>query len=365
MAETRISRITRRGGGDVRASAKKAQDAANSTEKGGGNTKNNPNNADTGPEVYRYPREALSNTTDALYISIFDQFRTSDTGASNLFSLDGLLTKNPKGEITGVNLEKLNVKAASDFFQRNPDKVKKKNTKYIYLPIPQQISDALAVSYSEDSLNPLQAVGTQVTAEILNDPGNVGTLISKLTKGNFEGLDQNTVKTIQSGLAGKALNSLGANVSPNSIISRATGQILQSNLELLFSGVTLRSFPFTFDFTPRDQVEAKEVMAIIRCLKSSMVPKKGSNPALFIGSPKVFQLEYVTGQREHPFLNRFKICSLAQLSVNYTASGTYATYPDGTPVHIQVLCEFKEINPIYAEDYEDQEDGYLAGGVGY
>jgi hypothetical protein len=369
MAETRISRITRRGGGDVRASAKKAQDAANSTEKGGGNTKNNPNNADTGPEVYRYPREALSNTTDALYISIFDQFRTSDTGASNLFSLDGLLTKNPKGEIAGVNLEKLNVKAASDFFQRNPDKVKKKNTKYIYLPIPQQISDALAVSYSEDSLNPLQAVGLQATNEVIKNPGNfvaTGADIGKaLIKGQFEGLDSNTTSTIQAALSGQALNSLGANVSGNSTISRATGQILQSNLELLFSGVTLRSFPFTFDFTPRDQVEAKEVMAIIRCLKSSMVPKKGSNPALFIGSPKVFQLEYVTGQREHPFLNRFKICSLAQLSVNYTASGTYATYPDGTPVHIQVLCEFKEINPIYAEDYEDQEDGYLAGGVGY
>jgi len=372
MADIRDRDVSARGGydprfdGRVRASAKKAQDAANSTEKGGGNTKNNPNNADTGPEVYRYPREALSNTTDALYISIFDQFRTSDTGASNLFSLDGLLTKNPKGEIAGVNLEKLNVKAASDFFQRNPDKVKKKNTKYIYLPIPQQISDALAVSYSEDSLNPLQAIGLQgTTAFMEGGPQSALPLIEGLTKGEFKGLDKGTISTIQSGLAGKALNTLGANVSPNSVISRATGQILQSNLELLFSGVTLRSFPFTFDFTPRDQVEAKEVMAIIRCLKSSMVPKKGSNPALFIGSPKVFQLEYVTGQREHPFLNRFKICSLAQLSVNYTASGTYATYPDGTPVHIQVLCEFKEINPIYAEDYEDQEDGYLAGGVGY
>jgi hypothetical protein len=378
MADIRNRDVNARGGydprfdGRVKLSAKKAQDAANSTEKGGGDTKNNPNNTNTGSELYRYPREALSNTTDALYISIFDQFRTSDTGASNLFNLDGLIKTTTTGtgdkkvtNIDSINLGKLGVTAASDFFQRNADKVKKKNTKYIYLPIPQQISDALAVSYSEDSLNPLQAVGTQLTAEILNDPGNVGTLISKLTKGNFEGLDQNTVKTIQSGLAGKALNSLGANVSPNSIISRATGQILQSNLELLFSGVTLRSFPFTFDFTPRDQVEAKEVMAIIRCLKSSMVPKKGSNPTLFIGSPKVFQLEYLTGQREHPFLNRFKICSLAQLSVNYTASGTYATYPDGTPVHIQVLCEFKEINPIYAEDYEDQEDGYLAGGVGY
>jgi len=377
MAETRISRITRRGG-DIRPSAQKVQDAAKSKENSG----KGGDPPDTGPEVYRYPREALSNTTDALYISIFDQFRTSDTGASNLFNLDGLVSKTTTvtGDkkvttIDSVNLGKLGVTAASDFFQRNTDKVKKKNTKYIYLPIPQQISDALAVSYSEDSLNPLQAVGTQVTAEILNNPGNVGTLISKLTQGNFEGLDQNTVKTIQSGLAGKALNSLGANVSPNSIISRATGQILQSNLELLFSGVTLRSFPFTFDFTPRDQTEAKEVMAIIRLLKSSMVPKKGSNPALFIGSPKVFQLEYVTGQKAHPFLNRFKICSLSQLSVNYTASGTYATYPDGTPVHIQVLCEFKEINPIYAEDYEVQgfngpyanvdEALNVVGGVGY
>lgn len=384
MADIRDRDINARGGydprfdGRVRPSARKAQDAAKSQEKSGGDTKNNPNNTDTGPEVYRYPREALSNTTDALYISIFDQFRTSDTGASNLFNLEGLVgktTTKDKTTIDSINLDKLGVKAASDFFQRNPDKVKKKNTKYIYLPIPQQISDALAVSYSEDSLNPLQAVGTQLTAEILNNPGNVGTLISKLTQGNFEGLDQNTVKTIQSGLAGKALNSLGANVSPNSIISRATGQILQSNLELLFSGVTLRSFPFTFDFTPRDQVEAREVMAIIRCLKSSMVPKKGSNPALFIGSPKVFQLEYVTGQKAHPFLNRFKICSLSQLSVNYTASGTYATYPDGTPVHIQVLCEFKEINPIYAEDYEVQgfngpyadvdEALNVVGGVGY
>lgn len=380
MAETRISRITRRGD-SIRPLAQKAQDAAKSKEKAGGK---GGGPSDTGPEVYRYPREALSNTTDALYISIFDQFRTSDTGASNLFNLDGLVEttttgttkdKNKVTTIDKINLNKLGVTAASDFFQRNPDKVKKKNTKYIYLPIPQQISDALAVSYSEDSLNPLQAVGTQLTAEILNNPGNVGTLISKLTQGNFEGLDQNTVKTIQSGLAGKALNSLGANVSPNSIISRATGQILQSNLELLFSGVTLRSFPFTFDFTPRDQVEAREVMAIIRCLKSSMVPKKGSNPALFIGSPKVFQLEYVTGQKAHPFLNRFKICSLSQLSVNYTASGTYATYPDGTPVHIQVLCEFKEINPIYAEDYEVQgfngpyadvdEALNIVGGVGY
>ena len=62
------------------------------------------------------------------------------------------------------------------------------------------------------------------------------------------------------------------------------------------------------------------------------------------------------------------------MAVNYTASGTYATYEDGTPVHIQVQCTFKEINPIYAEDYEVEFMGPYAdpteavigpGGVGF
>ena len=369
----------------VRPSAKKSQDTAKSKEKQGGDTKSSPTKPDTGPEVYRYPREALSDTTDALFISIYDQFR-GEGGMT--FNQDGLVqyvaedpTK-PKGkQIPKINLDKLGVPNASDFFQQNPNKIKKKNLKHIYLPIPQQISDSLQVSYGESSLDPLQAIGLGAVSATMNDPEQAiatGLDIGQaLIKTNFsEGLDKSSQNSINAILSGKALNALGANVTANSVLARSSGQILQSNLELLFSGVTLRSFPFVFDFTPRDQVEAREVMSIIRCLKESMVPKKSSMPSVFIASPKVFQLEYVTGQTEHPFLNRFKICAMTQLSVNYTASGTYATYPDGTPVHIQVTCAFKELNPIYADDYEVTNSGPLAnpdeafqnygpGGVGY
>ena len=34
--------------------------------------------------------------------------------------------------------------------------------KYIYLPIPQTVSDSLAVSYAEDTLNPLQSLGMKL-----------------------------------------------------------------------------------------------------------------------------------------------------------------------------------------------------------
>ena len=367
----------------VRPSAKKAQDAAKSKEKQGGDTKSSPTKPDTGPVVYRYPREALSDTTDALFISIYDQFRGEGGMTFNQEGLVQYVPKDPtkpKGKKEPkIDLDKLSVPNASDFFQQNPNKIKKKNLKHIYLPIPQQISDSLQVSYGESTLDPLQAVGLGAVSAAMKDPKQAiatGAEIGQaLVNTNFsEGLDKSSQDSINAILSGKALNALGANVTANSVLARSSGQILQSNLELLFSGVTLRSFPFVFDFAPRDQVEAREVMSIIRCLKESMVPKKASLPSVFIASPKVFQLEYVTGQKEHPFLNRFKICAMTQLSVNYTASGTYATYPDGTPVHIQVTCAFKELNPIYADDYEAVAMGPYAnpdeafdgvGGVGY
>ena len=138
----------------------------------------------------------------------------------------------------------------------------------------------------------------------------------------------------------------------------------------------LRTFPFIFDFAPRNEIEAGVVRDIIRVIKRSASPSRQGDNALFMKSPKLFQLQYLTGAAEHPFLNAFKICVCEDISVNYTASGTYATYSDGTPVHIRMQLTFKEINPIYAEDY-DAGPGFIGpyadpnmamgaiGGVGY
>ena len=329
----------------------KAKDTGRSQQKAGGP----PANA---PVMFRYPLERLDESVDALYISIFDQIRSS-----KIFGLGDNVT-NAKGNIDITKIG--GIQSYSDFAAEQSErgkearKTKNANAEYIYLPIPQQVSDALAVSYGDDTLNPVQAAGISVISSGLKDTGPDGkprdftaiTLAQKIFSGKIEGIDQATQQAIQSIFAGTAINALGANVNPNSLISRASGQILQSNLELLFSGVTLRSFPFVFDFVPREKREADQVRSIIRTLKKAMAPK--SRNALFIQAPKVFQLEYVSGNKSHPFLNKFKLCSLTDMAVNYTASGTYATYEDGTPVHIQVQCTFKEINPIYAEDYDEK-----------
>ena len=87
-----------------------------------------------------------------------------------------------------------------------------------------------------------------------------------------------------------------------------------------------------------------------------------SASGIMIKAPDVFILEYRSGGRRHPFLNNFKTCALTSVNVNYTNAGTYATYNDSTPVNIRMDMVFKELNPIYAEDY-DTESG--RSGVGY
>ena len=159
---------------------------------------------------------------------------------------------------------------------------------------------------------------------------------------------------------------MGGNVSASSVIARSTGQILNNNLELLFQGVNLRTFPFSVTFSPRNYEETERVRLIIRYLKQSMSAKTGtgggSASGIFLKSPDVFSLRYMHNGGDHPFLNSFKLCALTGMNVNYTSAGTYASYSDGTPVNIRLNMTFKELNPVYAEDYDGGDAG---GGVGY
>ena len=248
---------------------------------------------------------------------------------------------------------------------------------YIELPAPQEVNDSNSVTWGEDTLNALELAALSVAraAMTANPEGGIQVAqaaVSALQTGvNFDTLDGDINASIRAAISGAAVGALGGNVSAQSVIARSTGQILNSNTELLFQGVNLRSFPFTVTFTPRDPDEADVVRQIIRNLKKSMAARAGSGgdgfngssaTGIFLKSPHVFSLRYLHNGEDHPFLNAFKLCALTAMSVNYTNAGTYATYDDGIPVAIRLNMTFKEINPIYNEDYSEAEAG---PGVGY
>ena len=131
----------------------------------------------------------------------------------------------------------------------------------------------------------------------------------------------------------------------------------------LFKMTLLSPTAFNIQHWRFDVIENKElreeIKKIIRTFKKASVPKKNSTDdaksGVFISAPDIFQLAYMKGNSPHPFLNKFIPAALVNMNVNYTGSNTYATYHDGTPVHITMQLDFQELNPIYFEDYEALE----------
>jgi len=295
----------------------------------------------------RYPREIIKESTDWFGINIFEY----DAG-----------TPVPAGTTGGAILNSEPGAAVVATAQES-----------IILPMPSNIQDGNSVNYNEDSLNSIAAGalnGIEALQNITLDSNflkstdaafnKVQSEFTKLGAGNLLGL-------LKKSLSAEALSVFGGNVSLGSILARESGQILNPNMELLFSGVTLRTFRFSFKMTPRDNDESGNIKNIIRTLKKYMAARGGGGT--FLQTPHVFNLSYNKGNIPHPFLHRFKPCFLKDMSVNYTGENVYTTYSDGTPVSMTMDLTFQEMFPIYEEDYKNStEQGYQAtkhGGVGY
>jgi hypothetical protein len=239
----------------------------------------------------------------------------------------------------------------------------------ILLPMPQSVSDSNSANWGENTLNAALAAGLIAGQGVVegSDPFSAAVksgaeIFKKFESAFTQGTGQKVTSTIFSKLAVQALTGQDADI--NGLISRTTGAVVNQNVELLFQGVNLRTaFQFTFDLIPRSQPEADEIKRIITTFKKEMTPRRtgsGSGGGFFVKSPNVFKIQYRTGSRPHPFLNKFKPCALTNMSVNYAGSGQYASFTDATPVHMILTLQFQELSPIYSEDYQG-----ITEGVGY
>ena len=322
---------------------------------------------DTGglPKNLRYPYARIEDGMDFLKIEIAT-YTPPDLNLETLLNV-----KNPENDVTG---DTATVTRGSGSFALtnatdsntnvgNGGRVLKRPKHTIFLPIPRQIQDSNSVSYDSSKLDPLEAAGAAIIKQGIESPsiGLAQRALGAIVGDGAELIGDNT-DAIASAIAGRAIGALGGNVTANALIARGSGAILNPNLESLFQGVKLRQFPFTFEFFPRNRTEAEQVKLIIRVLKRSMSARNNANKGkgVFIKQPDIFQLRYMKGASEHPFLNKFLPMHLTDMKINYAASGTYSTFYDGTPSHMSVSCSFQEVNPIYQEDYDD-----AGQGVGY
>lgn len=261
--------------------------------------------------------------------------------------------------------------------------------KPVILPIPEGISDTNSATWGPEGMNNMSAAvlatmmknvqftGGALAANAITEMfggGNTMPLATMITilndaASNSTAANKGPLQAqIQAQIAAMAAQKAGFDISPETILSRGHGMIPNQNLELLFQNVVLRTFNFGFKLSPRSKEEALSCRRIIRFFKQGMAARVASqgvaadgsqiaassgSSSLFLGTPNVFQLEYIHGPTgEHiEGLNRFKMCALTNMAMDYSSGGMYHSFEDGQPAHMTMALSFQELEPVYHGDY--------------
>ena len=310
-------------------------------------------------KIVKYPMD-MSNSMDHMFIQCYS-YRAPYAAA-----LDG---KSGKRNIFANDKE-----SSFTFGSERTTPYKRKLGAGIKLPMPNNMTDGNPRNWGEQSMDAgqmgaAQNVSKNVITSFFGDFGGFGRTMTKLSM-QGEMLTQESTRgmTLSNKIAQLASESGFGDVSSEQIMSRSVGVVVNSNTELLFAGVSLRSFEYQWLMSPRNRLEAANVRMIIRAFKQWSAPKKirkidngelsnvgkAGGPSFFLGTPNIFRLRFVTnGNRNILGVNKFKPCALQNVDINYTPEGQWMAYENGMPISVMMTLRFAELEPIYDTDYSE------------
>ena len=225
----------------------------------------------------------------------------------------------------------------------------------VTLPIPGGIQDSATTDWGNANANPIELAQADVMLTGMQEGlAEAGTkLQSKIKDAQAESED------VKKGLSAAILSSVSG--IGKQALKRGEGMTLNPNMELLFNGPALRDFTFMFRLSARNSKEAEAILKIIKFFKQGMAPIR-TQSGFFLKAPHTFELKYMHQSNEHKGLNKFKECALKTCTVQYTPDGNYNTYNDGTMTSYTMNLSFGELEPIYNDDYNNDD---FDASIGY
>ena len=217
----------------------------------------------------------------------------------------------------------------------------------VVLPIQSGIKDQNGADWGDSKLNAFQVGLAKAALGGIEGADATANAVERISAA-VQGGEKDVKAAIKGIFAAKASGVTG-------LIQRTKGATINPNLELLFNEPTLRPFSFTFKLSARSRQEAQEIVKIIRFFKQGMAPIR-SESNLFLLAPHTFQIHYLLrGLGEHPFIGKMKECALTSLTTDYTPENNYSTLKDGFMTSYSISMEFKELEPVFNDDYENED----------
>jgi hypothetical protein len=207
----------------------------------------------------------------------------------------------------------------------------------IAMHIPNQLSVRYATMWGE--------MDNTANAQALMAAGSSGVnAVAEALNGNASAAKKNLSDALGTGTEAAVANKfLGPGAKNAGIVSAVTGTAANPKKEQTFQGVDFRKFTFEYQFYPRDEAEAQNVLRIIHQFKLHMHPEFKSELNYVWIYPSEFDIIYYTGGVENLNIHKHTSCILENMSVNYTPNGNFSVFANGMPTQINISLDFKEL----------------------
>lgn len=245
---------------------------------------------------------------------------------------------------------------------------KNKKLATVLLPVPNDINYNDQLSWSAENVGMLGKMLPALAGAAVNDPGNIGQLISKMAGAGTPEFIINAIKNIPGAPPAEALT------------SGIGGKVLNPYVEQIFKGIAMREFNFSWKLVPRNASEQSRIHNIIKTLRYYSLPNySGSGPVQgttapgteqfeklnklqdrWLTVPNIFDLTWKQAGTETSIqsLPKIKPCVLKNIQVNYTPDNVWATHINSAgaglsgpaPVAYEITMAFAETEIITAKD---------------
>ena len=249
-----------------------------------------------------------------------------------------------------------NYQNSNDRSYANPSK----DVESIILYMPEDIQSQFGAGWNAAGFG-AAAAGMLGVAGSVNTQRDFGAMVGA----GKEAFPGSIKASIFQGLLAGINAAAGASINLNQALGSVTGTILNPNVELLYEAPKLRTFSLKFKLVPRTIKEATDIKKICNSFKKAMLPSFGGS-AIFgqikeasnlITIPDLCQVSFMKGGDFHPYLPKYKLCGITDVSINYTAAGAYATLTDGSPVATELTITFLESKLIFAGEVQEEGGG--------
>lgn len=222
----------------------------------------------------------------------------------------------------------------------------------VVFPLPANLLSSTGLDYTNVNLGAIGGELIGAAKDLVNDPDFFGKLNSQIRTGVQLATGDNAAsQDLRSVLLRRLVQ--GVSSTAGAAADLITGSTPNPHVAVTFNNVKLRTFSFTWKFSPTSAAESESLRKIIRMMQRRILPERNSN--FLLRYPNQVQIQLKPDPLNQLF--RFKPAVITDLVVNYAPNGVPSFFKDDMPTDVELSLSFQEIQIRTASDYDDNKQG--------